>query len=185
MSGRSVALAGLDRALLDEVAVRDHPGHLDHVAQLDLAPRAARRGALQRGHEVARLLAQRADALAELADHLRKLALGLAALALEAADLALHPAELLLHGLDDALDLLGAARHLAGGALLLGAARLLEALGERVAGLAQHVQRDRLQLLAQARLVALGAPAMAQRRRGGEPSRMPTASARKPMTKAR
>ena len=42
------AVAGLDRALLDEVAVGDHAGHLDDVAQLDLAPGAARGGALQR-----------------------------------------------------------------------------------------------------------------------------------------
>ena len=39
---------GLDRALLDEVAVRDHPRHLDDVAQLDLPPGAARGGTLQR-----------------------------------------------------------------------------------------------------------------------------------------
>ena len=94
--GPQRSLAGLDRALLDEVAVGDHPGHLDHVAQLDLPPGAARGGPLQRRDEVAGLLAQRADAVAELADHLRELALGLPALALQAPDLALHPAELLL-----------------------------------------------------------------------------------------
>ena len=61
------------------------PGHLHDVAQLYLSPRAACRRPLQRGHEVASLLAQRADAVAELAHHLRKLALGLPALALEQA----------------------------------------------------------------------------------------------------
>ena len=168
--GAQRSLARLDRALLDEVAVRDHPGHLDDVAKLDLPPRAAGGGPLQRGHEVAGLLAQRADALAELTHHLRELALTLSALALQAPDLALHPAELLRHGVDDALDLLRARGHLARGALLLGAARLLKPLGERVAGLAQHVQRDRLQLLAQSLLaarVAHVASTLPQRRRTG------------------
>ena len=126
----------------------DHARHLDDVAQLDLAPRAARGRPLERRHEVAGLLAQRADALAELADHLRELALRLAALALEAADLALHAPELLLHGDDEPLDLLRAPGHLAARALLLGAARVREPLRERVAGLREHVERDRLQRLA-------------------------------------
>src|ERR1700751_541852 len=81
----------LERALLEEVAVRDHARHLDRVAKLDLAPGAARRGTSQCRHEVAGLVAQRAHAHAEVADYLRELALGFAALALEAADLALHP----------------------------------------------------------------------------------------------
>ena len=108
-------------------------------------------GRLSARDEVAGLAPQRADALAELADHLRELALGLAALALQAPDLALHARELLLHGRDDALDLLGALRHLAGRALLLGAARLGDAARQRGAGLLHHVERERLQLLAQAR----------------------------------
>ena len=108
MSGRSAPVLGLDRALLQEVAVGDHARHLDHVAQLDLPPGAARGGPLQRRDEVAGLLAQRADALAQLADHLRELALRLPALALEAPDLALHPPELLLHRRHQTLDFLGA-----------------------------------------------------------------------------
>jgi hypothetical protein len=145
--------------------VRDHPRHLNDVAQLDLSPRAARGRALQRGHEVAGLLAQRADAVAELADHLSELALRLAALALEAPDLLLHPAELLLDGLDDALHLLRATRHLARGALLLHAARLGDALGQRLAGLGEHVDRDRRQLLARTRAIA---PRQGRRARGPE-----------------
>ena len=111
-------------------------------------------GRFERGDEVAGLLTQRADAVAELADHLCELALRLPALALEAPDLVLHPAELLLDGLDDALHLLRATRHLAGGALLLRAARLGDALRQRLAGLREHVDRDRRQLLARASAVA-------------------------------
>src|SRR6202011_3234579 len=140
----------LDRALLEKVAVGDHPRHLDHVAQLDLAPRAPCTGALQRRDEVARLLAQRAHALAQLAQHLRELALGVPALALQPADLALHAPELLRHRAHQSLDLLRPAGHLPGGALLLGAARLFQAPRQRVAGLRENVDGDRRQLIAQA-----------------------------------
>ena len=143
MSGRS-GPSPVHRALLEEVAVGDHPRHLDDVAQLDLAPGPARGGSLQRRDEVAGLLSQRAHPVAELADHLRELALGLAALALETSDLALHPRRALLDGADEPLDLLGASRHLAGRALLLGSARVGEPLRERVARLREHVDRDRL-----------------------------------------
>ncbi len=98
----------------------------------------------------------------ELAHHLRQLALGLAALALKAPDLALHTTQLLLDRSHDALDLLRAPGHLAAGALLLGAAGVHDALRQRIAGLREHVHRDRLQLLAHA--LAVGAH---QRRRAG------------------
>jgi hypothetical protein len=81
MSGRSEPPSV--RIVLEEVAMGDHAGHLDDVAQLDLTPRAACRRALERRHEVARLLAQRAHAVAERTDHLRELAVRLAALALQ------------------------------------------------------------------------------------------------------
>ena len=144
------------------------PGHLHHVAQLDLAPRSARARPLQRRDEVAGLLAQRAHALAELADHLGELALRLAALALEPADLALHPPELLLHRPDDALDLLGAPRHLAAGALLLALRRLS---ATRCASdspvCASTSTRDRLQLLAHALAAARAQRRRRRRRRAG------------------
>jgi hypothetical protein len=142
------AVARLDRRLLEEIAVGDHAGHLDDIAQLDLAPRPPRRRPLEGGDEVAGLLAQRADALAELADHRLQVALRFAALALEPADLALHAAEFLLHGRDQALDLLGAPGHLAGRALVLGGPRLGDGLRQRGARLGHHVDRDRLQFLA-------------------------------------
>jgi hypothetical protein len=82
-----------------------------------------------------------------VADHLRELALRLSALALQTPDLTLHSAELLLHRADHALDLLRAHGHLAAGALLLGVPGVLEPLRERCAGLGEHVDRDRLQLL--------------------------------------
>src|SRR5207237_4289762 len=115
-----LAIAPGDRGLLEEVAVRHHPGHLDDVAQLDLAPGAARRRPPERGDEVAGLRAQGAHALAEVPEHLRELPLSLPALALETADLVLHAAELLLDRAHETLDLLAAQGHLAGRALALG-----------------------------------------------------------------
>src|SRR5207249_1472590 len=87
-------------------------------------------------------------ALAQLAEHLRELPLGLAPLALESPDLALHAAELLLHRSDEALDLLCPLCHLARRSLLLGTTRLGDPLCERIPGPLEHVQRDRLQLVA-------------------------------------
>src|SRR4051794_14449418 len=52
------APVGVDRALLDEVAVREHPGDLDDAAQLHLAPAASRLWLPQCGHEVPGLAAQ-------------------------------------------------------------------------------------------------------------------------------
>ena len=48
-------LVARDRRLLDEVAVADHAGELDHVAQLHLAPLPAGVGLAQRGDERAGL----------------------------------------------------------------------------------------------------------------------------------
>ena len=166
--------------MLGEVAVGDHARQLDHPAQLDLAPGAARLRALECRYELTRLLAQRVGAGAQRAHHLRELHLGVAALALQAGELRLDLAELLVHGLHEPLELLRATGHLAGGALLLGPARLGHALRERIAGLLQHVQGDRLQLVAQAlallnalclvRLAALTAATAPQRHgaRGAE-----------------
>src|SRR5207302_7793237 len=153
--GAQDSVGALQRGLLEEVAVRDHADHLDGVAQLALPPRATCRRALERGYEVAGLLAQGTHAFSEVADHLRELALRLAALALEAPDLSLHPAEFVLHRSDEPLDLLAALGHLAGGTLLLGAALVLQAPRERLAGLREDVYRDRLQLVAHALPVVL------------------------------
>ena len=87
----------------------------------------------------------------------------LAALALQPGDLRLHASELLLHGLDQALELLCAHRHLAARALLLGTPLLGQALGERVAGLREHVGGDRLQFVAHAASIG----AQQDRRAGG------------------
>jgi hypothetical protein len=56
--GAQLPILSVCRLLLDEVAVRHHPGHLDHAPQLDLAPAAAHVRLAQRLHEVAGLLAQ-------------------------------------------------------------------------------------------------------------------------------
>ena len=53
-----VAVGVRRRLLLVEVAVLDHPRHLDDAPQLDLAPAAADVRRAQRGHEVPGLRAQ-------------------------------------------------------------------------------------------------------------------------------
>ena len=52
------AVVGARRDLLVEVAVGHHAGHLDHPAELQLAPPAPRLGCPQRGDQVPRLLLQ-------------------------------------------------------------------------------------------------------------------------------
>src|SRR5262249_22767161 len=49
------AVVRVDSDLLDEVAVRQHPGHLDDPAKLDLPPTPARRRRPEGGNEVAGL----------------------------------------------------------------------------------------------------------------------------------
>ena len=56
--GTEPAVFGAGRDLLVEVAVRHHPGHLDHPAQLHFAPATSRLRRTQRGHEIACLLLQ-------------------------------------------------------------------------------------------------------------------------------
>jgi hypothetical protein len=53
-----------------------------------------------------------------------------------------------VHGSDHPLELLRAQRHLPGGAFLLGAPGLGQPLRERIAGLGEHVGRDRLKFVA-------------------------------------
>ena len=144
------AVLGVDRRLLDEIAVGHHARQLDHPAQLDLAPGAARLRALQRRDELAGLLAQGVRAQRQRAHHLRQLDLPVAALALQAPQLALDLRQLLVHRPHHLLELLRAQRHLPGRALLLGAPCLGQPLRERIAGLGEHVGRDRLQFVAQA-----------------------------------
>ncbi len=142
--GPQDAVLPRQRVLLNEVAVLDHPRHLDDVAQLKLAPRAARRRAAQGGDEAAGLIAQVADAPAERGDHLGELALRFAALALQPADFVLHSGQALLHRHDEPFDLLRAQLHLAAGTLLVEPARLLHARGERVARLRERALGDGL-----------------------------------------
>ena len=55
---RRVPVGAADGGLLDEVAVREHAGHLDDPAQLHLAPAAAHDRRAERGDEVPGLVAQ-------------------------------------------------------------------------------------------------------------------------------
>ena len=71
MSGRSRPSSPVGRLLLEEVAMFEHPGHLDHAAQLDFAPAAAGLRAAERLDQVGRLAAQLLLRLRERADLLR------------------------------------------------------------------------------------------------------------------
>ena len=79
--------------LLDEVAVRDHPGELDHALQLHLAPAAANVRRAQRGDEVARLLPEPVLALDDAPQELRDRADLASPLLLERARLLLEALE--------------------------------------------------------------------------------------------
>lgn len=65
------AVLGRGRDLLDEVAVRKHPGDLDDSLELNLAPAPPRVGRTQRIREGGRLLTERGQVPAELAESLR------------------------------------------------------------------------------------------------------------------
>ena len=118
--GTQAPVVGVHRGPGGEVAVLDHAGHLDDVAQLDLAPCAAGRGASQRRAEAPGLCGQTVHARPERTQHLAQASVGLAALLLELVDLALHLAELKSDRLDDPLDLLGALAEFPGRPLLVG-----------------------------------------------------------------
>ena len=120
--GAQTPVVGMHGGLGGEVAVLDHAGHLDDVAQLDLAPRAAGRRAPQRRAQAPGLLGQTVDAGQQRTQRLAQAPVGLATLALERVDLALHLPELVTDGLDDPLDLLGAPAKLPGRPLLIGEA---------------------------------------------------------------
>jgi hypothetical protein len=148
------AVVGVHRGLGSEVAVLDHAGHLDDVAQLDLAPRAAGRRASQRRAEAPGLLGQTVHAGQQRAQRLAEASVGLAALLLELVDLALHLAELEPDRLDDALDLLGALAELPGRPLLVSQALRGVLAREVLAGFAQDVGRYGLDVAAQLLAVA-------------------------------
>ena len=132
----------------------DHAGHLDDVAQLDLAPRAAGRRAAQRRAEAAGLRCETVHAGPERTQHLVQAPVGLTTVLLELVDLALHLAELEPDRLDDPLDLLGALAELAGRPLLVGQALRGVLAREVLAGLPQDVGRDGLDVAAQLLAVA-------------------------------
>ena len=114
-----------------------HSGHLDHVAQLDLAPGSARRRPLERPDQAAGLEAQRRQTVADLAEHLAELALGLASLALDLLELALDLDELLAHRLHQPAQLERPLLHLAGRSLGVDVALRRDLPPEGLAGLAQ------------------------------------------------
>jgi hypothetical protein len=76
-------VVGVHGGLGGEVAVLNHAGHLDDVAKLDLAPRAAGRRASQRGAEAPGLLGQTVHAGEQRTQRLAQAPVGLATLLLD------------------------------------------------------------------------------------------------------
>ena len=93
-----------DRRLLDEVAVPHHPGELDDVAQLHLAPLAARVRLAQRRDERAGLGPELLAGLGERPQLRLEPAARLAALLVEPQQLGVDTAELLAQRRDELLD---------------------------------------------------------------------------------
>ncbi len=119
--GAQRPLVAGERRLLDEVAVAHHPGELDDVAQLHLAPLAARVRLAQRGDERAGLGAQPLAGLVQRLQLRLEPAAGLAPLLVEVQQLLVDPAELLPQRRDELLDRLLALVQIA---LRLGLGRL-------------------------------------------------------------
>ena len=100
-SGRTPAPSSLvPDGLLDEVAVLQQPGHLDHPAQLHLAPAAAHVRRAQRGDQRGGLLLQLGRGLADRAHLLAQLTVGGGAGALDAGEQAVQVVERLVHRLE-------------------------------------------------------------------------------------
>jgi len=101
---------GGERRLLLEVAVRDHPRHLDHAPQLHLTPATPRLRVSKRRHEVAGLVAKQFLALVQRPDLLAEARVRLSPADLELlqarTDLAQGLRDRLHHVLDRLLTLL-------------------------------------------------------------------------------
>jgi hypothetical protein len=147
-------VVGLHRCLRDEVAVLDHAGHLDDVAQLELAPRLPGRGSAQGGAQAPRLGGKPLDADVQRAQGLAQAPIGLAALTLELLDLAFHLAELEADRFDDPLDLLRAPAQFPGRVLVVRETLGRNLARQRLPGVLEHVRRDRLHVAAQLLAIA-------------------------------
>ena len=138
--------------LLDEVAVADHAGELDHVAQLHLAPLAARVGLAQRGDQRSGLGAQALTGLGQRLQLRLEPTARLASLLVEPQQLRVHATELVAQRGDQLLDRLLALVQIALGLRLRGPQLSPRELGElRHARLqrfgAQGLERGRQPLL--------------------------------------
>ena len=141
-----------DRGLLGEVAVPDHAGELDHVAELHLAPLPAGVRLAQRGHERARLGPQPLAGLGERLQLGLEAPARLAALLVEVQQLGVDAAELLLERRDELLDRLPArvevSPGLGPGGVQLGAVELGQLVDARLQRVgAQRLERRRQPLL--------------------------------------
>ena len=85
------------RRLLDEVAVLQQPGDLDHPAKLHLAPAAAHVRGAQGGDQRGRLVLQLRRGLADGAHLLAQLTVGRGAVALDAGEQAVQVVQRLVH----------------------------------------------------------------------------------------
>ena len=103
--GAEPPVVGRDVVLCLEVAMLEHPRHLDDAAQLDLAPAAADvRPVAERAHEVPGLAAQVLLALGEDANLCRQIRVRPRACELELLQLAVDLRERLLDRRDEVLD---------------------------------------------------------------------------------
>ena len=160
------------RRLLDEVAVADHAGGLDDVAQLHLAPLAARVGLAQRGHERAGLGPQPLAGLGQRPQLRLEPPARLTPLLVEREQLGVDPAELLLDRRDELLDRLPALVEIALGLGLGGLQLRPRHLGQLGHARLQRLRAQRLERLAQPplgvlqRRQALGRPLALMRQVG-------------------
>ncbi len=150
--GAQLPVVALRRLLLDEVAMQHHPGHLDHAAQLDLAPAPTHVGLAQRLHEVRRLVAQLGLHLGHVGELLADLAVGLDARLLQGADLFVHLVQRGAHRGDQRLDRDLALLEVALGALLEFRERGAREIEEGLVVALQRIGRERLEAILQGAL---------------------------------
>ncbi len=125
--------------------MQHHAGHLDHAAQLDLAPAAAHVRLAQGLHEVRGLVAKLVLHFRHLRELLADLAVGFLARLLQRADLLVHLVERGLHRSDQRVDRDLALLEVALGALLELRERGLGEVEERLVVASQRVGRKRLE----------------------------------------
>jgi hypothetical protein len=165
---------GGDRRLLDEVAVGEHPGHLDHSAQLDLAPAAAHDRRAQGRDEVAGLRTQLLLRLGQLPHLHAQLGVRLCPGDLELLELPVHLLQRLPDRGDEVLHRLAALLEVVRRPLLelleLGLRKLEEGLvarRERIGGERLHRHRERVARVLERREPAAVVQARDRRGRGG------------------